>query len=128
MHAKVLMGGLVLVLVCAWGTSAYADRCLAEAEFIHSYPANPDNSKFKFKFRVSSEECKGYSCGGWVQYTIHYQTEEGKSYTKSTLTKYYISRGQRSAEVTDEIHPHFMTTKNLIIRDAAISEVSCSTP
>lgn len=128
MHAKVLMGGLVLVLVCAWQTSAYADKCLAEAEFIHSYPANSDNTQFNFKFRVSSDDCKRYSCGGYVHYTIHYQTEEGKSYTKSTLTRYRIPSGQRSTEVTDAIYPHFMSAKNLIIRDAEIGEVSCSTP
>lgn len=127
MNTKVLMGVMVLVLVCTWGASVYADQCLAEAEFIHSYPANTDNTKFKFKFRISTEGCTNYSCSGWVRFRIHYDWMSGGSNSRSTLVKYYIPKGQRSVEVTDETYPS-NASSSLNIRDVEIGEVSCSTP
>lgn len=127
MNPKVLMGIMVLVLVSTCGASAYADQCLAEAEFLHSYPANNDNTKFKFKFRISSEECTNYSCSGWVRFRIHFDWISGGSNSKSTLVKYFISKGQRSVEVTDETYPSGATL-SLNVRDVEIFDVSCSTP
>lgn len=128
MDSKALTWGLTLVLVCAWATSAYADDCLAEAEFIHSYPTNKDNSQFKFKFRVSSENCERYGCSGYVHYKIHFQWARGGSSSKSTLTSYRIPAGQRSREVTDELFPAGALSLNTIIRDVEIGEISCSSP
>lgn len=127
MNTKVLMGVMVLLMVCTWGASAYADQCVAEAEFLHSYPANNDNTKFKFKFRISSAECTNYSCSGWVRYRIHFDWISGGSNSKSTLVKYFISKGQRSVEVTDETFPS-SATLSLNVRDVEIFDVSCSTP
>lgn len=127
MNAKVLMGVLVLVLACIWKAPAHADQCIAEAEFLHSYPANNDNTKFKFKFRISSEGCTNYGCSGWVRYRIHYDWISGGSNSSSTLVKYHISKGQRSVEVTDETFPSG-ATMSLNVRDVEIFDVSCSTP
>lgn len=127
MAGRVVLGVLIAVVVCGWGIDARALECRAESEFLHSYPANANNSLFKFKFRVSSDDCKDESCRGHVQYTIHYQTEQGKSWTKSKRVGYSIARGQRATEVTDETYPHeTYIVKNLIIRDVEISEVSCN--
>lgn len=128
MNPKALAWGLVLVLLCIGDPSANADTCLAEAEFIHSYPANKDNSRFKFKFRVSSESCATYGCSGYIHYRIHFEWATGGSSSKSTLTSYRIPSGQRSMEVTDETFPASVSNANTIVRDVEIGEVSCSSP
>lgn len=126
MNVRGMMRAAIGVLICVWGGEANAGDCRAEAEFIHSYPANKDNSKFKFKFRVSSDDCVLYSCSGYVHYRIHFEWASGGSSSKSTLVRYYIPSGQRFTEVTDETFPTSVSNSNTIIRDVEVKEVSCS--
>lgn len=102
-------------------------KCTTDAEFVHSWPIDKANDEFKFKFRVSSDNCNEYSCRGYIHYKIHYNYKSGGDNTKSTLVRYTIPNGQRSAEVTDKTFPSFAGAK-LDIRDVEIGEVSCSSP
>lgn len=110
-----------------FSSAANATRCTAEAEFMHSYPANELPSKYKIKHRVSSDDCTKYGCSGYVHYTIHYAYEDGTPNEKSALVSYRISAGQKSREVTDEVYPDTGTSKTRV-RDVEIGEVSCTTP
>lgn len=118
----VLASGLALA-----AGSARADRCTADAEFLHSYPANQDKTKFKFKFRVSSDDCTRYGCTGYVHYRIHFDYKSGSSNGKSTLVSYRIPAGQKSREITDETYPSGVSS-GIAVRDVEIGEVSCRTP
>lgn len=113
--------------IFVFSSAANAARCTAEAEFMHSYPANELPSKFKIKHRVSSDDCTKYGCSGYVHYTIHYAYTDGTQNEKSTLVSYRISAGQKSREVTDEVYPDTGTSK-IKVRDVEIGEVTCSTP
>lgn len=106
---------------------AHADRCSADAEFKHAYPANEIPSKFKFKFRVTSDQCERWSCRGYVHYKIHYETEGGTSLSKSSLVRYTIPDGQDSVEITDETYPSSGSGK-ITVRDIEIGEITCSSP
>jgi hypothetical protein len=123
-----VMLAITLVAMCLWQSVAYADRCLAEAEFIHSFPTNKDNSRFKFKFRVASENCTTYGCTGYIRHRIHFEWATGGSSATSTLVSYRIPAGQRSVEVVHEMFPASGPNANTIIRDVEVGEVSCSTP
>ena len=119
-----------VVLACGLALAAgaaRADRCTADAEFLHAYPANPDKTKYKFKFRVSSDDCTRYGCTGYVHYRIHFDYKSGRSNGKSTLVSYRIPAGQKSREVTDETYPSSVGL-GIAVRDVEIGEVSCSTP
>jgi hypothetical protein len=102
-------------------------KCGTDAEFVHSWPVDKDNDKFKFKFRVSSDDCDQYSCRGYVNYRIHFTWLSGGSSGKSTLVRYTIPKGQRSIEVTDETFPSGANMA-INVRDVEIGEVSCSSP
>ena len=104
-----------------------ADRCVADAEFVRAFPTNEYPSKFKFKFRVASDDCNRYGCTGWVHYRIHYEYKSGTSNAATTLVRYRIDDGQRFTEVTDETYPG-LATSPIQVRDVEINEVSCSTP
>lgn len=116
---------LLVMLVCNCGVSAAS--CRAEAEFVHAYPANSGPSKFKIKFRVSSDDCRQYSCNGFIKYRIHYEYTAGASNSTSKLVRYRVASGQTSTEVTDETYPSYASDK-VTLRDIEVSEVSCSSP
>lgn len=102
-------------------------KCSVDAEFVHSWPVDKDNDKFKFKFRVSSDDCDEYSCRGYVHYRIHYDWRSGGSNSKSTLVRYTIPNGQRSMEITDETYPSGANMA-LNVRDVEIGKISCYLP
>jgi hypothetical protein len=102
-------------------------RCTTDAEFVHSWPVDKANDQFKFKFRVSSDDCDEYSCTGYVHYRIHFNWRSGGNSGKTTLVSYRIPRGQRSTEVTHETFPSGANMA-LDVRDVEIREVSCRTP
>jgi hypothetical protein len=102
-------------------------KCNGEAKFMHSWPVDKGNDNFKFKFRVSSDDCGEYSCRGYVHYRIHYDWRSGGSNSKSTLVGYTIPKGQRSVEVTDETFPSGASMA-VDVRDVEIGEISCSSP
>jgi hypothetical protein len=102
-------------------------KCTPDAEFVHSWPVDKDNDKFKFKFRVSSDDCNEYSCRGYIHYRIHFNWRSGGNNTKTTLVRYTIRKGQRATEVTDELFPSGANMA-LNVRDVEINEVSCSSP
>ena len=118
----IAMGGML-----GLSATAYADSCKAVADFTHAFPANERPSKFKFKFRLESDDCKEYGCSGWVHYRIHFEYESGRSNAKSTLVRYRIPAGQKSREIMDETYPAGGTDR-IKVRDVEITEVSCSTP
>jgi hypothetical protein len=126
-YLRSTVGAMVLASAAVACGEAYADRCTAVAEFLRAYPANEVPSKFKFKFRVSSEDCQRYGCSGYVHYTIHFQYSDGDSNRKSTLVSYRIPAGQEVREVTDETYPSGALMK-VQVRDAEIGEVSCTSP
>lgn len=101
-------------------------KCTTDAEFVHSWPVDKSNDEFKFKFRVSSDECNKYSCTGYVHYRIQFNYQGGNS-GKTTLVSYRIPQGQRSTEVTATTFPFVVGTK-IDVRDVEIREVSCSSP
>ena len=117
-----ILGGLVAV-----AGPVQAGKCTADAEFVHSYPSNDTKSKFKFKFRVSSDNCTEYSCTGYVHYRVHFDYESGISNSDTTLISYRIPKDQKSREITHEMYPASSDSK-LKIRDVEIQEVTCSTP
>lgn len=101
-------------------------KCMTDAEFVHSWPVDTAKDQFKFKFRVTSDDCDKYGCSGYVHYRIHFNFQGGNS-GKTTLVRYRISGGQRLTEVTDKTFPFVVGTK-IDVRDVEIKEVSCSTP
>jgi len=101
--------------------------CTSDAEFVHSWPVDKANDQFKFKFRVSSDDCNEYGCSGYVNYRIHFNWRSGGNSGKNTLVSYRIPKGQRSTEVTDETFPSGANMA-IEVRDVEIREVSCRTP
>jgi hypothetical protein len=101
-----------------------SDGCTTDAEFVHSWPVDKANDEFKFKFRVSSDDCSESSCSGYVNYRIHFNWRSGGNSGKTTLVRYRIPRGQRSAEVVDETFPSGASMA-VDVRDVEIGEVSC---
>lgn len=127
MKIKLFVSAAVVAILLSAATSAQADRCHASSDFLKSYPANEIPSKFKFKFRVESDECTRYACRGYVKYTIHYQYKDGDSNKNSSLVSYTIRPGDGETEVTDEHYPSGSSTK-IQIRDVDVTEVTCATP
>lgn len=101
------------------------DGCTADAEFVHSWPVDKANDQFKFKFRVSSDDCSESSCSGHVNFRIHFNWRSGGNSAKTTLVSYRIPKGQRSTEVTHETFPSGAGMA-LDVRDVEMREVSCS--
>jgi len=101
--------------------------CTAEADFVHSWPVDKANDEFKFKFRVSSDDCGEYSCNGYLHYRVHFNWRSGGNSAKTTLISYRIPRNQRSVEVTDKTFPGPVGIP-LDVRDVEIKEVSCTSP
>lgn len=107
-------------------TPSLANRCTAHAEFIDSYPANSDQSAYKFKFHVTSSDCEKYSCRGYIHYRIHFAFKsDGNSSGKTTLISYAIPEGQDTIEVTDRTYP---ASTPVEIQDVELNEVTCSSP
>lgn len=113
----------ILLLSLSW--TAFAEKCNAEAEFLKAYPANDVPSKFKFKFRVESDDCVESSCMGFIQTKIHYQTAEGRSTWSEKQIRYRIKGGETSTEATDETYPGGPLYP-IQINDVDVMEVSCS--
>lgn len=126
-HVNRIARGVLAAGLVALAQSAQAERCAADAEFVHSYPSNSSKSEFKFKFRISSDDCKEYGCTGFIHYRIHFDYDSGTSSGKTTLVGYRIPAGQKSREVTDETYPASAGSK-IKVRDVEIGNVSCSTP
>jgi hypothetical protein len=124
---KVVSCITALLAILVFNCEVSATSCRAEAEFVHAYPANSGPSKFKIKFRVSSYDCKQYSCNGFIKYRIHYQYTGGDSNSTYKLVRYRVGSGQTTTEVTDETYPSYASDK-VTLRDIEVSEVSCSSP
>lgn len=117
-----------LFILLSFSGAANADDCNAEAEFLRSYPANNTPSKFKFKFRVESDDCDKYGCTGHVHYRIHYQDKDGDAReSESKIESYRIREGDTSREITHETYPG-RASSPIQVRDVDITEVTCSTP
>ena len=119
---------LFALLACFTASeNARADQCAAVADFTHAFPSNELPSRFKFKFRLESSDCKEYACTGFVHYRIHYDYASGGSNAKTTLVRYRIPVQQKSVEVLDEVFPAGGTTR-VKVRDVQVTQVTCSTP
>jgi hypothetical protein len=125
MRATVLVW-LVLLGSLGMATPVSADSCKAIADFTHAFPADDRSTKFKFKFRVESDDCNEYACSGWIHYRIHFEYENGAANTKATLVSYRIPAGQQSREVMAATYPSG-ATMSIRVRDVEITEVSCTT-
>ncbi len=124
--AKRQLSLLILSTLCLGG-HAMADRCTAEADFERAYPSNSNATRYKFKFRTSSDDCTEYGCSGYVHYRIHFLYSSGNPNSKTTLVSYRIPAGQRSRDITDETFPSG-AGMSVQVQDVEITEVTCSTP
>lgn len=107
--------------------SAYADSCSARANVDNFYAIDKESTKYKIKFNVTSNDCKKYSCKGYVDYRIHFITETGTSSSKTTLVRYHINANESSTDITEQTYPMSYST-SVDVKDVDVLSVSCSTP
>lgn len=97
--------------------------CLVDAEFTHSFPADAKNSRFKFKFNLTSDDCMKYRCEGAIYFRIHYDSKRRTSHSPSAVASYSIPAGRKSIEIVTENSPSL--SDGIQVRDVEISDVTC---
>jgi hypothetical protein len=124
------MKAMAVAIIFFLGVGSYvalAEPCSANATLTNYHQIT--GNKYFFAFDVTSTQCTAYPCRGYVKFAIkyHYRSGLNSVVTDNTLVGYTVQKSNTSGHTTLE---HYVGNPNsdVVIDDAGVTEVSCSTP